>query len=88
MYRSFNGFIDYDFDVSTYISIWPINRIIVDTPKFYKTRIVFADIAMGAEIITIEPSERGSIFNAGTGGMISENLELFWKDFFDEKLSF
>ena len=64
MYRSFNGFADCNFDVATYISIWPISRVISDTPKFYKSRISFADIAMDAEVLTIEPSgENGSIFD-------------------------
>ena len=54
MYQSFDGFEQGDFDAKTFISMWPIGKVLANVSKTKLPYIVIADVAFEAQHLEVD----------------------------------
>jgi hypothetical protein len=89
MYLSFNGFKDDDFDVDTYISIWPIEKILKQDEGRHRPEMIFGDIAMDAILLLTDPTiDNCLILTSESDDVLAPNIKAFWNLFMSGGLDF
>jgi hypothetical protein len=82
-FLAFNGFADMDFDQKTFISIWPIERILEGADTGSLPSIPFADAGLEAEIFCVDATEEKAAVLV-EGEKRYESYADFWLEFLSE----
>jgi hypothetical protein len=83
-FLAFDGFADMDFDQKTFISIWPVDRILENADSGSLPTIPFADAGLEAEIFCVDATDDQAPVLV-EGQMRYQSYDDFWIQFLSEE---
>jgi len=89
IFRTFDGFMDDDFDERSFISIWPIEKMISNLDRRRLPLVCFADGSFSAVIFEVDMSSRHSpVTERFTGKLLAETYLAFWQNLLADQYKF
>jgi len=81
VFTAFDGFMDDDFDERSFVSVWPIAKIISNLDRNRLPLVCFADGSLSAVVFEVDMSSHDNpVTERSTGELIAENYTEFWQN--------